>query len=117
MEETDVEVRPEFLQSALLDCRVKFMKLKKYFSDDAWALLIPTGQWHFLQLKVFRAINLPSVQLQSGYEYCYLAKDDTGFFKDQKFVGASLCSTKNSKNTQSTTEQSVTYRAQMSVGE
>ncbi|XP_077537073.1 uncharacterized protein LOC144149387 [Haemaphysalis longicornis] len=39
VEKTDVEVRPELLPSALLDCRVKFLKLKKYFSKDAWALL------------------------------------------------------------------------------
>ncbi|KAL3195079.1 hypothetical protein MRX96_016030 [Rhipicephalus microplus] len=37
--EDDLEVRPEALLSALLDCRVSLPKLKKYFSPDAWALL------------------------------------------------------------------------------
>lgn len=31
VEEAGVEVWPEFIPSALLDCRVKFLKLKKYF--------------------------------------------------------------------------------------
>lgn len=47
VEETDVQVRPELLPSALLDCRVKFLKLKKCFSKDAWALLTSSGQWYF----------------------------------------------------------------------
>ncbi|KAM7289013.1 uncharacterized protein ISCGN_029150 [Ixodes scapularis] len=39
LEETDVEVRPEALPSALLDCRVSLPRLRKYFTPDAWSLL------------------------------------------------------------------------------
>lgn len=37
--EADIEVRPEFLPSALLDYRVQMRQLRPYFSDDAWHLL------------------------------------------------------------------------------
>ncbi|XP_065291475.1 uncharacterized protein [Dermacentor albipictus] len=39
LDEADIEVRPEALPSALLDCRVSLPKLKKYCTPDAWSLL------------------------------------------------------------------------------
>lgn len=44
LQEEDLEVRPEALPSALLDCRVSLPKLKKYFSPDAWSLLNSSGK-------------------------------------------------------------------------
>ncbi|KAK8757070.1 hypothetical protein V5799_000228 [Amblyomma americanum] len=40
LDEADIEVRPEALPSALLDCRVSLPKLKKYCTPDAWSLLM-----------------------------------------------------------------------------
>ncbi|KAL3235934.1 hypothetical protein MRX96_048284 [Rhipicephalus microplus] len=39
LDESDIEVRPEELASALLDHRVSLPKLKKYFTAKAWLLL------------------------------------------------------------------------------
>ncbi|KAH6939389.1 hypothetical protein HPB50_017749 [Hyalomma asiaticum] len=39
LDESDIEVRPEELPSALLDHRVPLTKLKKYFTAEAWLLL------------------------------------------------------------------------------
>lgn len=48
IEESDVEVRPERLPSALLDCRVGLLKLKNYFTDEAWMLFTSSGmQSHY----------------------------------------------------------------------
>ncbi|XP_070380684.1 uncharacterized protein [Dermacentor albipictus] len=41
--EADIEVRPEALPSALLDCRVSLPKLKKYCPPDASSLLMASG--------------------------------------------------------------------------
>lgn len=43
LDEADIEVRPEALPSALLDCRVSLPKLKKYCTPDAWSLLMASG--------------------------------------------------------------------------
>ncbi|KAL1471382.1 hypothetical protein MTO96_039969 [Rhipicephalus appendiculatus] len=43
VDEPEVEVRPDVLPSALLDYRVKLPSLKKFFTEDAWTLLMASG--------------------------------------------------------------------------
>nr|XP_050024996.1 uncharacterized protein LOC126519678 [Dermacentor andersoni] len=40
LDESEVEVRPELLPSALLDCNVCLPKIKKFFTPDAWLSLM-----------------------------------------------------------------------------
>ncbi|XP_037512314.2 uncharacterized protein LOC119389173 [Rhipicephalus sanguineus] len=40
VDESEVEVRPDVLPSALLDYRVKLPSLKKFFTEDAWTSLM-----------------------------------------------------------------------------
>lgn len=54
LEESEVEVRPEHLPSALLDCNVCLPKMKKFFTPDAWLLLTSSSilfpMLHFLMV-------------------------------------------------------------------
>lgn len=49
--------------------------------------------------------------------YFHVAKDNAGFFKEQKFIGANLCTAKNFRNTQVVKKQSTMWRVQVSVSE
>nr|XP_054924371.1 uncharacterized protein LOC126527534 [Dermacentor andersoni] len=57
LDESEVEVRPELLPSALLDCNVCLPKIKKFFTPDAWLSLMSSSKYCILFFSYTSVLN------------------------------------------------------------